>query len=289
MLYRGWFGKALGAVTALIFAPPNGWAMLLYVMSGLILGHLIDVWSRLCLEKASRALTATRRLRSIANRLLRQLGFSPPPHPCMSFTFSALGRISKAGGQVKKIHIRYVEDLMRQLKFRPEDRRSAIEWFQLGKDPGFDFSSLGHACAGTQKDTDLLLDMTLECMCLCAWAEGSPTQTTHDVLVRLAGDLGASQETLAAVESRVAVHQGSDLKTSRAIRKAYRILGLTPASTIEDIKLNYRRQLSQVHPDKAAAREALTEAQLKRAEKKTRKLREAYELLLSEAPDPIKH
>jgi len=293
MLYHGWFGKALGAVAALIFAPEQPIALFLAVLAGLALGHLLDRWSRACSEKLTHSLSAARKLKHPGRKLLKPSGLHAHPH--MIFAFTGLGRLAKAGGRVRRAHIRYVEDLMRQLKFQTRDREAGIQWFQQGKDPDFDFLPLSKACSEVKTDRDLLGEMTLECLCLCAWASGVPDQTTHDELQRLAELLGTSHTLQREIEARVARLRGTDLATAESLRQAYTILGVSRDARPGEIKLAYRRRLSQVHPDKIpldqtspaqndAGGDTLDPRQL--AQMKTRQVRAAYELIRSQGqPD----
>jgi DnaJ like chaperone protein len=65
---------------------------------------------------------------------------------------------------------------------------------------------------------------------------------------------------------------------SKRVKKAYDALGVDRSSTNEDIKKAYRRLMNKNHPDKIAA-ENPDAAEIAEAERRTREVRSAYEML----------
>jgi DnaJ like chaperone protein len=61
-----------------------------------------------------------------------------------------------------------------------------------------------------------------------------------------------------------------------AVRDAYAILNLSPDASDKQVKQNYRRLMSQHHPDKLVAK-GLPEEMMKMAAQKTDEIRKAYE------------
>jgi DnaJ like chaperone protein len=57
---------------------------------------------------------------------------------------------------------------------------------------------------------------------------------------------------------------------------AYRVLGLSAQASDDEVKMAYRRLMSQHHPDKLVAR-GLPESMIGVAEQRTREVRKAYE------------
>ena len=62
------------------------------------------------------------------------------------------------------------------------------------------------------------------------------------------------------------------------VAAAYATLGIDPAADNDEIKKAYRRQMNRFHPDKLASEDP-DEAALAEAQKKTREIRSAYEML----------
>ena len=237
--------------------------------------------------------------------LLRSTTTTPvepePACPYMRFTFSALGYLSKAEGRVIQAHIDHIEELMLRLEFNFADRMSAIQWFNEGKlaHPQTNDRDLVHeqqresqflsvfyplamACQDKQKDVDLLQQITLECMCLCAWVSGLPSGTVHDALIRLTDILGINATEVTATESVVAVRHGLNPELPSMLVEACGLLGVSHDAPAESIKLAYRRQISKHHPDKYSGA-AFDDCIRQLAEDNTRRLTQAYEFLSKRA------
>jgi DnaJ like chaperone protein len=65
---------------------------------------------------------------------------------------------------------------------------------------------------------------------------------------------------------------------SRRVKNAYDALGVDRSSTNDDIKKAYRRLMNRNHPDKIASSNP-DEAAVAEAERRTREVRSAYEML----------
>jgi DnaJ like chaperone protein len=68
-----------------------------------------------------------------------------------------------------------------------------------------------------------------------------------------------------------------DADAERA-RRAYAVLGVTQSASNDDIKTAYRRLMSRNHPDKLSGGDADVAA-LAAAQKRTREIRGAYDML----------
>ncbi|MBV1905952.1 MAG: DnaJ domain-containing protein [Pseudomonadales bacterium] len=216
-----------------------------------------------------------------------------PPCAYQQYTFTALGYIAKAQGHISQSHIKHVETLMKTLSFGTKDRKTAIRWFNEGKNAHradgnnesgevpFVFYVLALKCDENRQDielTTLLRKMCLECICQCAWIFGLPAAATHAALHRLAHTLAFSQTEITHTESIIAERQGLDPAWPQLFQAAIELLDITRDTPIEEVKLAYRRLISKHHPDKFASKQHDL-ATKKRAEENTRKLTDAYELV----------
>ena len=64
--------------------------------------------------------------------------------------------------------------------------------------------------------------------------------------------------------------------SAESLAAAYRVLGVEPRASNEEVKTAYRRLMNQHHPDKLVAR-GLPESMVGVAEQKTHEVRTAYE------------
>lgn len=261
-LFRNnWFGKALGAVTALIFAPPDVVTTAVWVAVGMTLGHSLDRWSSRLAHPSQLG-----ELRS----WLRIKPRSTAARPTMQFTFAAMGRIAKASGQILPAHIDYAEHLMGRLQFKADDRRRAIAWFNAGKDPAYPFAELADKCRS--EGNPLLIAMAAECMCrILLVARNDDSETA---LMALAAAVAVPASQIDATISAMA-----ELKDQAApsVAKAYQTLGVSESAGDAEIKQAYRRQVARLHPDRLAHK--ATEREVKAAERQLAECREALEII----------
>lgn len=218
------------------------------------------------------------------------------PCPYQQYTFTALGYLAKAEGQVLPGHIQQIEALMTSLSFSAVNRRLAIGWFNEGKslhvekanehtdrkgqalNLPFQFYLLATGCAEKIENGTLLRKMCLECMCQCAWISGLPSGNTHAVLFTLADTLAFGLAEVIATESIIAERQGLNPELPESIQSASQLLEVELSASSEALKLAYRRMLSKHHPDKFSS--ADTDDRIRQlAEDNTRRLTEAYELI----------
>ena len=101
------------------------------------------------------------------------------------------------------------------------------------------------------------------------------------LLWQICGELDVGRAELAQLEAlrRAQKRRSPAGDTDRErVSAAYRVLGIRPDSSNDEIKRAYRRLMNRNHPDKIAAGNPDAEA-LARAEQRTREVRRAYELL----------
>lgn len=107
--------------------------------------------------------------------------------------------------------------------------------------------------------------------------------------MRVARALGLSEMEIRQLEAMLGARggpggaTGGDGMGSRAgvdretqVNQAYDVLGLKPDASDAEVKKAYRRQMSQNHPDKLAAK-GMPESMREMAEEKTREIGAAYE------------
>ncbi len=261
LLNNQWFGKALGGVTALIFAPPEASATLWWTAFGIVAGHGLDRWSeRLAHPSQLGDLRSWLRLKPSA----------PQSRPSMQFTFASMGRIAKASGRVLPAHIDYAEELMGRLGFTPDDRKRAIAWFNAGKEPAYPFAELAELCRREARQT--LIDMATECMCRTLLIARNPDSET--ALGSLTHALGVPEQQLDEVlKAMVELH----VDVAPHVAHAYRTLDVEQSATDDQIKQAYRRKVAKLHPDRLA--HSATAREVRAAEKELARCHEALAII----------
>ncbi len=261
LLYDRWFGKALGAVAALIFSPPQPALTLMWLVFGIALGHIFDSWSR-GIAHPSHLGALWRRLNTNA----------APSRPTMQFTFAAMGRIAKASGCVVPAHIDYAEELMQRLKFKRDDRHQAIVWFTAGKDAAYPFAELARQCCDDYAELPVLRDFSVESMCRVALIVDNAD--SGNALLSLATALKVDEATLDRVREDIAALNDN---VAPAVANAYEMLGVAESASDADVKQAYRRMVSRLHPDRLIHKASQREVKL--AAQQMAECREALEMI----------
>ncbi|MBI1194292.1 MAG: co-chaperone DjlA [Gammaproteobacteria bacterium] len=202
-------------------------------------------------------------------------------------TFSVLGHIAKADGQVTREEIRIAEAVMEQMQLNDEQKSVAKRLFNEGKEPDFDLDGVLDQFVGVCHRRHTLLRIFLEVLVQAAMADGHLSDAEEVVLQRVSSHIGFTPEELAHLESMVAASArwagggagpGAGRGPTRAqdLASAYALLDVPESASDAEVKRAYRRLMSQHHPDKLVAK-GLPEEMMKIAAQKTHEIRQAYE------------
>ncbi|NCT67674.1 MAG: co-chaperone DjlA [Rhodanobacteraceae bacterium] len=257
-------GKVVGAILGLIlFHNPVG------LLIGALLGHFYD--------------NAVTRLR--------------PPSMGQGFIeplFAFAGALSKADGRVSETEIAATEALMARLRLDAVQRRTAIERFTRGKQPGFDaglaIADLKAWCHGRRDLAFIVLDLLLDLV----HADGALAQAKLGLVRKLCWALGVSDHELAALSAMKGYAAGPGARPGPGWGAGagprpppprpsevdpYAVLGIERGAADRDIKNAYRRLMSQHHPDKLGD---VPDELKQRAEERAREINAAYERIKAE-------
>ena len=179
--------------------------------------------------------------------------------------------------------IRAARSVMHRLSLGPAQVRKAIHWFDEGKAPGFAVGqtvrSLVRKSARRPDDRRLFLRLLLE----ISFAKARIGQRERAMIWTICSELDIGRVELAQLEAMIRAQKNfrrspaGDADAGR-VRAAYRALGVDPAATNDEVKIAYRRLINRSHPDKIASSNPDAEA-VADAERRTREVRAAYELL----------
>jgi DnaJ like chaperone protein len=201
-------------------------------------------------------------------------------------TFSVMGYIAKANGQVSSHEIAFATAYMDKLGLKGELRQQAQDAFREGKSADFDLEDKLQAftkfCGSRQ---DLLL-LFLEIQIQVAFADGELDQDERRALHHVAKSLGYSahelDKLLEMIIAGAQFHQGqgsrSGVSSQQQLDNAFKLLGVDKKTSGKDIKKAYRKLMSQHHPDKLVAK-GLPAEMMEEAKQKTQDIQAAYELI----------
>jgi len=201
-------------------------------------------------------------------------------------TFSVMGYIAKANGQVTSHEIAFATAYMDKLGLKGELRQKAQDAFRDGKSAEFSLESKLEAFiqfCGTRQD---LLLLFLEIQIQVAFADGELDQEERRALHKVAKALGYSarelDKLLEMIIAGAQFHHGqgshSVASSQQQLDNAYKLLGVNKDASDKDIKKAYRKLMSQHHPDKLVAK-GLPAEMMEIAKQKTQDIQAAYELI----------
>ncbi len=201
-------------------------------------------------------------------------------------TFSVMGYIAKANGQVSNHEIAFASAYMDKLGLKGELRQQAQDAFRQGKSGEFDLESQLQKFiefCGTRQD---LLLLFLEIQIQVAFADGELDQHERRALHHVAKSLGYSAQELDKLLEMIIAgaqfHQGqssrSGVTSHQQLDNAYKLLGVNKETSAKDIKKSYRKLMSQHHPDKLVAK-GLPAEMMEVAKQKTQDIQAAYDLI----------
>ena len=280
------WGKILGFCFGFMFGKIFG------AILGLYLGHLFD--------------------KSLKNNFDKAGGFSSlfsgdDVHERQALFFSScfavMGHIAKSNGRVSEIHIKAATLFMDEMGLKGDERREAQHAFQSGKENDFSLKETVHDFKERFAKRHDLLQLFLEIQIQMAFSDGVLAEQEKQLLSEVSKQLGISKTHFAFVLKRYQAEfnfrqQQQRYQQSQSERSSYKegsghhvpkdnsmsraqalgLLGLNEDATQRDIKVAYRKLMSQHHPDKLVS-QGLPKHMMELAVKKSQDIQAAYEYL----------
>ena len=247
-------GKVIGGVVGLV---TGKWP---FVIAGVLLGHQFD---------RGYAKYATRRL----------------PGNFVPVAFAVMGHLAKSDGRVSEDEIRLARTAMHAMDLDGDQTRDAMNAFNAGKSPDFDLdAALGRLGRPTTLDPTTGRQM-IELLLPVLLSKDEASRAERRILWRVCEVFDISRVELAQMEASSRIHRQfrghagpSTADGPDAANKAFGVLGLNADASDKEIKKAYRRLTNRYHPDKLAGVSDDPDT-IDAASRKTREIREAYELL----------
>lgn len=256
-----YWGKIIGTLAGLATLKP--WFALL----GLIVGHQFD--------------------RGFAARFRNFEQQGAPvgrlPEEYLRPLFQTMGHLAKIDGRVSEAEIRAARSIMHRIGLGPAKVRNAINWFDEGKRATFPLQQtvrhLRRVAARRSEQRLLFLRLLLEVVL----AKDRMHQKERALIWTICTEFDIGRVELAQLEAMIRAQKGfrhspaGDADAQR-VKQAYAALGVDQTASNDEIKKAYRRAMNKSHPDKIASSNP-EKAVLAEAERRTREVRGAYEML----------
>lgn len=189
-------------------------------------------------------------------------------------TFSVMGHIAKADGQVTKDEIESSRHIMEQMQLDEVQRKAAIKLFNEGKKPDFPLDDILEQFRKECHRRTNLIRMFLEIQIATAMADGKLHANEKKIIYYVGERLGLHR---ANIDELLNMGRGTPSSGHKqTLSQAYKLLGVDKSCSDAELKKAYRRLMSQHHPDKLIAK-GLPEEMVKVATQKTQEIKSAYE------------
>lgn len=201
---------------------------------------------------------------------------------CNSFMFSLLvlaSYIINADGKIMHSEMEMVRRFLRQNfgeRAKEQGEEILLKLFEQQKRMGMEAyrSVIQDSCH--QIRTNMLYEQRLQLfdfLIMIAQADGVIVQAEVQALREMGIHMGLSTEDIEQMLNLGSSHQGGATASSASsLDDAYRILGISPSATNDEVKAAYRKMALKHHPDKVAA---LGEDVRRAAEKKFQEFNDA--------------
>jgi DnaJ like chaperone protein len=256
-----YWGKIIGTLAGLATLKP------MFALLGLIAGHQFDRGF-------------ARRYREFETQ---GSGIGRLPEDYVRSLFLTMGHVAKSDGRVTEAEIRAARSVMHRAGLGPAQVRKAIDWFEDGKRPGFPLVQTVRQCRRVSARRAELRSLYLRFLLEVALAKERLHQTERAILWTISKELDIGRAEFAQLEAMIRAQKGfrhspAGDADARRMRHAYRTLGIDESATNDQVKKAYRRQMNRNHPDKIASRNPAA-TDVAEAERRTREIRSAYEML----------
>jgi len=185
-------------------------------------------------------------------------------------TFSMLGKLSKADGQVSPEEIEVVERIMTDsLRLPLQARQFAIKIFNTAKDSRETFEDYARQFYGAFHDHPEVLVSLVDLLLRISHADGV-LHPAEDRLIEQAVDIFGIGPEYQQVKARYS--------NTNDLDKCYATLGANHGESLKDIKKKYRRLAMEFHPDRVQSKGVTPELALL-AEERFKEIQQSFDVV----------
>jgi DnaJ like chaperone protein len=263
-----WWGKVFGGTFGYLLGGPLGAAL------GAALGHNLD-----------RGISDIRK--EEADVGFGNIDQERAQTAFFTATFSLMGYLAKIDGQVNEGEISLAQTVMAQMNLDADQKKAAMQLFNEGKRPGFPFKPVLFQFKIVCHARRDIMRMFIEILLHAAYSDGEMHVAEKNFLLQICEILDFTRSDFEKFDAMIRAQRNfagtgtwSSVSPQQVLENAYAILGVTAASSVEEVKKAYRRLINQHHPDKLVAK-GLPEEMMKIATEKTHEIKTAYEQIRS--------
>ena len=262
---------------AWLWAPQDKLWLAVALIAGIGCGHLYDLY-------VTRGAAGWRDTARQAAELARFGKNGEPQNDYARFMFAAMGHIAKSSGNVTPAHIRFAEQIIKQMGYKGEQAKQAKEWFRQGKHNRGQLEQLARKCLTGGSAADASRHTIIQTLCHLTSLRSN--EAALNTLRRVASYLGVApsvlNEQLKQINGGERPSSNTDTAQepplySPALLKAFACLDLQPGASPDEAKLAYRRLVSRFHPDRLPP--SATRAETELAQRRMVELRDALETI----------
>lgn len=180
--------------------------------------------------------------------------------------FSIFGKIAKADGTITKQEGDLVMRFLDQMGVQGEQRQFAIDIFNNAKDSPYsaeDFARQFAELTRGRREIHLnLIDMLFQ----IALADGALDDAEETMIHSVARTIGIDEQQVASIQG----------KYGATADKAYKVLGVDPNASDDEVRAAYKKLVNDYHPDKITSK-GLPEEFVQFATKRFQEIQDAYE------------
>ena len=250
----GWLGKMVGGTIGFALGGPIG------AVAGAVFGHTFDKK-----EAAYLADPGIKMHQRLSTDEETQLTF-------FVAAFSMLAKIAKADGRVSQQEIASIESFMiNDLHLDQESRNTAINIFRHALNSSESFDAFALQFYRVFSPQPRVIELMMDVLLRVSAADGSISPSEEKLLQSAAGIFNFSDADYARLKS----------KYVKSVNRYYAVLKCDDNCSNEEVKAQYRKLVSEYHPDKIASK-GLPEEFIKFANDKFVEIQEAYDSIRKE-------